>query len=612
MAPTSASDVDLRVREALRSVAANVAQSVVTSTLGAVLLLLLLRHAISPWPATLWLGALVAVGTLRVRLRARVQHTDAADAQRACLKRFTVYAFASGLIWAAAPWVLATSDLRFQSVLLLSCVAIGAGGAFASLASLRTAFAVFWPPLLAPMLFGLVDGRDFFQVLAVVSLVLSVVLARMIVVLNRQFIEQVDLRARNAELLAELRQRTADAEAANEAKSRFLVAASHDLRQPMHALAIRSRALLEQNLPAAASQDARRLFDSVAALQSLFDALLDISKLDAGDVELAVAPFPLQDLFARLRSGYADIAAEQAVDLRIADCTLWVASDALLIERILRQLLDNAMRHAPGSLVQLCASADGQHVRIEISDTGKGIAIDQQQSIFKEFVQLENPQRDRRKGLGLGLAIVQRLARQLGHPLALQSEPGKGTCLRLLVPQVREHPASAGVTPSASVDAASPTPVSVGRESAALAGEPPLILLLDDDPDVLEAMSTLLSRWGCEVLAITHSNELDAVLAQHARPPDLLICDYRLAEPRNGRQIIDAMRERYTHDLPALLITGDIRSIEKAGDDREVIVLRKPVASTVLRDLITSLSGRTLPSAARAWRPQEDAADAGT
>lgn len=592
--PKTNLEADLRLREALRFVAANTLQSVIASTLVAAAMVFLMRHSLHTSAALIWLSALVGIGVLRVYQRVRVQ--AALSEQRATarhLQQFAVLAFMTGLTWAGALWMLRpNTDSYLHAVVLLACAAIGAGGAFASLASLRTAFAIFWPPMLALVVFGLFDGRFFYLIVGGVSLPLSLLLARMVVVLNRQFIEQVELRERNAELLLALQQRTADAEAANEAKSRFLVAASHDLRQPMHAIAIRSRALLEQPLTGDVRHMAERLDQSVVAMQSLFDALLDISKFDAGNVQPTLVSFSLQTLFTALRDGYADIAAQQGMQLNVQPTPLWVNSDALLLERILRQLLDNAVRHAgPCSLI-LRAEARNDEVVIEVRDTGKGIVQDQQSNIFKEFVQLNNPERDRRKGLGLGLAIVQRIAQQLGHRLELQSADGAGASFRIFLPMAQA--ACAVAESAAEIQLPTPDAAQPALPDAVPDG-PASIALLDDDPDVLEAMSLLLTHWQYQVIAATHSPELMQALLSNERAPDLLICDYRLAEKLNGREVIESLRQHYGRPLPALLITGDLRALDAAGDGGDVTVLRKPVPPSTLREQVEKHIPRPAP-----------------
>jgi two-component system, sensor histidine kinase len=629
--PSTNLKADLRLREALRFVAANTLQSVIASALVAGGLVFWLRDSIHPWAALSWMTALVCVGALRLWLRRRVRAAlDIETFNPRHLVQFTALALATGMIWASGVWVLRPSeDGNLHAVVLLTCAAIGIGGAFASVASLRTAMAIFWPPIMALTLFGWMDGSKLYLIIASISLPLSLVVTRMLVVLNRQFVEQVELREQNAELLRALQQRTADAETANEAKSRFLAAASHDLRQPMHAIVMRSRALVGQPLPEDVRMMVERLDHSVVAMQSLFDALLDISKFDTGSVRTHLAPLPVQSLFNVLIESYSYMAQQQGVQLHMDATTLWVNSDARLLGSILRQLVDNTMRHAGPCRVTLRARPVGDDIAIEVWDTGKGIPHDQQLNIFKEFVQLQNPERDRRKGLGLGLAIVERTAHQLGHRLELESREGAGACFRIFVPMLKTQPAAAAqpvaapqpkpVRPKAiepvaarpvdsPVDAPAPVPAASVTSSASTtasaapapttsAASVPMIALLDDDPDVLEAMALLLTHWRYEVISATHSDELLQALREKGRIPDLLVCDYRLAEKRNGREIIEDMRRHFGQALPALLITGDIRALNPSELGSGIIVLRKPVPPDTLREMVATHSTRRMQAA---------------
>ncbi len=602
--PSTNLKADLRLREALRFVAANTLQSVMASALVAGGLVFWLRDSVHSWAALIWVSALISVGAVRIWLRGRVRSALSTETfNPRHLSLFTALALATGVIWASAVWMLRPSDDgSLHAVVLLACAAIGTGGAFASVASLRTAMAIFWPPIAALALFGWMDGRNLYLIIGGVSLPLALVVTRMLVVLNRQFVEQVELREQNAELLRALQQRTADAETANEAKSRFLAAASHDLRQPMHAIVMRSRALVGQPMPEDVRLMVERLDHSVVAMQSLFDALLDISKFDTGSVRTQLAPLPVQSLFNVLVESYSYMAQQQGVQLHMDATTLWVISDARLLGSILRQLVDNTMRHAGPCRVTLRARPVGDDIAIEVWDTGKGIPHDQQLNIFKEFVQLQNPERDRRKGLGLGLAIVERTAHQLGHRLELESREGAGACFRIFVPKLKTQPVAQAQI------ATSPKPVAptvaepvIARPAdqtmhaagtAASDASATMIALLDDDPDVLEAMALLLAHWRYEVISATHSDELLQALREKGRVPDLLICDYRLAEKRNGREIIEDLRRHFGQPLPALLITGDIRALDPNELGSGVIVLRKPVPPDTLREMVATHSTR--------------------
>jgi len=481
-----------------------------------------------------------------------------------------VCALASGLIWAASIWTLGTPEqYHLQVVLEFACLAIATGGAFGTVASLRTAYSIFIPPVFAPFVFGLLHDDRYYRIVGVMSLVYGLILVRMIYMLNSQFRRQISVREENQSLLGELSRRTREAEAANEAKSRFLIAASHDLRQPMQVIVLRSQALADLPLSPMARAAAQRLDEAVSTMHGLFDALLDVSRLDAGAIDISVQPFSLQSLFTRLETNYAEVTQQSAIDWRVVPTNLWVASDERLLERILRQLLDNAVRHAIRRSIVLSARLVGDQVQVDVLDTGPGVPRDKQTEIFKEFVQLDNPQRDRNRGLGLGLAIAERLARLLGHRIELESEQGHGSTFRVIVPPAKSLPI---IKP-----APAPTDADASLDGA-------LVAVLDDTADVLHMMEVTLQRWHCETIGATNSDQLTQALLQRGRHPDVIICDYRLAEPSDGIQVIEQLRGVLAITCPAFLITGDI---EVNQDERlktlRITVLRKPVRVATLR-----------------------------
>lgn len=575
----SAQRLDLRASEELRAVADNLPQAVVASAFASIALLYLLRETVGEPLGVIWLVLLNCIGVVRLGALWQFRSRAADDPRnRKVIRTLTGCALLSGLMWAASVWVLgAPAQYHLQVVVMFACLAIATGGAFATVASLPTAFAIFSPPVLAPFVFGITHDGRYYHLVGVMSLVYGLILARMIYILNGQFRHQIAVREENLGLLDELRRRTAEAEAANESKSRFLIAASHDLRQPMQVIVLRARALAESALPPAAQVTATRLEEAIGTLQGLFDALLDVSKLYTGAVQKLVLPFALQPLFARLEESYADRAQQEAIDLRIEPTALWVASDAHLLERILRQLFDNALRHAVRRSISLSARrADGEVV-IEVHDTGPGIPREKHAEIFKEFVQLDNPQRDRSKGLGLGLSIADRLARLLGHRLELESEPGRGAAFQVIVAEAQGKPASKPAAPAAPV-----APVAATLDGV-------LVAVLDDMPDVLDVLEVMLQRWNCETIVATDSEQLTQALLKRGRHPDMLICDYRLAEPRNGIQVILSLRIDLGITCPALLITGDVamrqdEQMTAAG----ITLMHKPVRAAELRGAIAA------------------------
>lgn len=564
----------LRATEELRAVADSLVQAVVATAFASGALLYLLHATIGEPLGTIWLIVLNSIAVVRLTVLWKLRKRALDDPRNSLLMRILVgCALASGLIWASSVWVLgAPQQYHLQVVVMFACLAVATGGAFGTVASKRTAYSIFIPPVLAPFVFGITHAGRYYHIVGVMSLVYGAILARMIYILNRQFRRQIVVREENLALLDELRRRTAEAEAANEAKSRFLIAAGHDLRQPMQVVVLRAQTLAEMPLTPEAHAAAQRLDEAVGTMHELFDALLDVSRLDAGAVEASVQPIALQSLFARLEQDYTELMQHNAVDWRVAPTELWAASDGQLLDRILRQLLDNALHYAMERRVTLSARPIDNEVAIEVCDTGPGIPRDKQADIFKEFVQLDNPQRDRRYGLGLGLSIVQRLARKLGHRIELESEPGHGSTFRVIVPQAQSP---------ARID----TGTSKAPASPMLDGM--LVALLDDTPDVLHTLEATLQRWHCKTIAATNSVQLLQALQQHERQPDAIICDYRLAEPSNGIQIIERLRDTLGLKCPAFLITGDV---EAKRDERLALLgitaLQKPVRVAELRNAI--------------------------
>lgn len=376
------------------------------------------------------------------------------------------------------------------------------------------------------------------------------------------------------EATAELRARKDEAERANLAKSRFLAAASHDLRQPLHALGLFLSELTEQPLDARSRQLTGRLTASTEAMEGLLDSLLDISRLDAGVLTPGPAVFDMHAKLEHLLAGQASAAAARGLELRLRCPPCWGVSDPLLFERIIANLVGNAIRYTPHGRVLVACRRRGERLRVEVRDSGLGIAADDQQVIFQEFVQLGNVERARDKGLGLGLAIVRRLVDLLGHRLELRSALGRGSVFAIELPA-----------------AAPPKPVPGDREALALGHFGGLqVMLADDDALALGAMSSLLESWGCEVRAAHTADELLDVLARGSAP-HILITDLRLGGATDGLALIAAVRTQAGRaGLPAVLISGDtapesLARIQAAG----VPLLHKPVRPARLRALMHRL-----------------------
>jgi signal transduction histidine kinase len=351
----------------------------------------------------------------------------------------------------------------------------------------------------------------------------------------------------------------AQAEAAGRAKTRFLAAASHDLRQPIHTLSLFSAALGMRNLDQRASHIADNIDAAVKALAYQLDALLDISKLDAGIVTVRETSFNLQSFLQRLRDEFSAQAEDRDIKLKMeCPASAVVSTDTALLERIVRNLLTNAISHNMNCTIQLVANNKGDHWQLSVADTGHGIPSKEQDKIFEEFYQLENPERDRSKGLGLGLAIVQRLASLLNLDMHFESEPGWGTRFQFQIPADTARPGTING-------------VYLKHQSL----DDLNVLVVDDESAVRDGMRVLLEVLGCTVQ--TAGSTSAAISLATSDKPDLALVDFRLRDHDSGLNTIDRLRHIYP-GLPAIIISGEtapdrLQEAKAAG----IQILSKPV-----------------------------------
>jgi two-component system CheB/CheR fusion protein len=338
-----------------------------------------------------------------------------------------------------------------------------------------------------------------------------------------------------------------NAERANLGKSRFLAAASHDLRQPLQTLSLLQGMLADGIKDPGTSQLIERLDKTIGAMSGLLDKLLDINQLEAGVVRPKLCDFAIGDLLMRLQGEFEIHAANAGLSLRVAPCRLTVHSDPRLLEQILRNMLSNATKYTSQGKVLLGCRRRGEHLSIEVWDTGTGIPATELSAIFKEFHQLENQAGRRTKGLGLGLAIVQRIADLLGVPVNVRSRFGRGSVFTVEVPVVR--------APALVVEPASPTPTDEAHgESRAHAQA---ILILEDDAEVREMLTLLLSSRGYRPFAASNGAQALAIAAERGAGLDLIVADYNLPGP-NGLETADKIVEAAARKIPVIMLTGDI------------------------------------------------------
>ena len=401
---------------------------------------------------------------------------------------------------------------------------------------------------------------------------------------NETLEQRVDQRtAELSEALAATAQAQRTAEAANASKTRFLAAASHDLLQPLNAARLFTSALRQQSaLDAESRQLAERIDAAFRAAEDLLDALLDTSRLDTGSTQPEIGDFALAELFDSLQSQFAVLAEQRGLRLRVAPTGLAVRSDPQLLRRVLQNFLSNALRYTRHGSVLLGARRAGDEVRIEVWDTGPGIAAEQRARVFGEFQRLEQPSPWGEKGLGLGLSICDRIAAMLDHRLALHSRPGHGSCFAIVVPRA----------------AAAPPRRQAVHRGGSDEQLPLTVLCLDDDAAILDGMRALLGRWGVDCRT---AHDVAAAAGELRRGPvDLILADYHLADDVDGLQALQQLRAARDPLPPAALITADGSSeLKQRAPALGYPLLHKPVKPAALRALLTALVRRLEEPATR-------------
>lgn len=355
---------------------------------------------------------------------------------------------------------------------------------------------------------------------------------------------------------------------ANLSKTRFIAAASHDLLQPLNAARLFVAALEQQHPDDSTGELVQRLDGSLRGAEELLSALLEISRLDAGALTPTVAPVPLGDLFESLRTQYAPLAEQRGLALHVMTTTAWVASDRQWLRRILQNLLSNALRYTRQGRITLGVRRTGNQLRIEVRDTGPGIPPGRQSQIFEEFHRGGEASPWGEKGMGLGLAIVDRMSRLLGHPVNVASAPGHGAVFSLTVPRTGAQPQP---------------PAEHGGDTRSQSLSGLAVLCVDNEPDILAGMQALLSRWGCQVIVAGSAAEAEQQVRTHA--VDVLLADYHLGGEENGL----ALLQRLAGERPGALVTADqSESLANGVRAAGFVLLRKPVKPAALRAFLSA------------------------
>jgi signal transduction histidine kinase/ActR/RegA family two-component response regulator len=518
-------------------------------------------------------------------------------------RRHTLQMVLIGAATAPVPWFFVTTQNPEVTALVAILIMVGCGLAMQSLWPMKASLFGYGIPMMGGLIGALLwhsDGVNLF--LAAIGTAYLLFALRRGVLQNRQLTDALILRFENESLAGRLGEQIAATERASVEKTRFLAAASHDLRQPLHAIALFGAALQNALHDHPERPNAERLMRAVNALGSSLDTMLDVSRLDAGVITPDIRPVRVDALLVSLNHVFLARAEEAGLQLRVQASGLWVRSDPQLLQRMLSNLVDNALKYTVrgGVIVRVRVRARGDGVWIEVRDTGIGIAPEQLGRIFEEFYQVDNSERDRARGLGIGLSIVQRLSRLLDHPVQVQSRVGRGTRFRVRLAVV--HPpteAPVHALPATHARREQPRRMPAAPASPASPASPALsrrVLLIDDEADIRQTMVEALRPHAFDVHAVADEDAAAQALShaqREGRPFELLLCDYRLADGGSGLDAGLRLSGRNGTRMPLLLITGEtaperLQRVRESG----VAVLFKPVdADRLLHAIDAALDG---------------------
>ncbi|HEY7640321.1 MAG TPA: hybrid sensor histidine kinase/response regulator [Steroidobacteraceae bacterium] len=544
--------------------------------------------AVIAWPHTqlanivAWGGAALLVQASVLALSAAYRRaSDREAASRRWGLRLAVAAGVAGIVWGSAAFVLVGPDKSLTLALISACLAGRATLSIITHAHFPPALHAFTVPIFGLLALRYVSLGGYGN--AALGVMWIAVLGYVLLFVDRQsraVVAQIRLRYENEQLVEQLQrqnvlaeQARARAEEANRSKSLFFAAANHDLRQPLHSLGLFATALRNNSAGRSSQALVDQILQCTESLEQLFDNLLDISKLDAGQVEVKREVVPVDAVFDRLRGTFSGPAQDKGLRLTVRRSKAMLATDPTLLFRVLSNLVSNSLRYTESGGVLVACRKRGNVAKVEVWDSGIGIPAEQHERIFEEFYQLNNPSRDRSRGLGLGLATVRRIVQLLGHPLWLRSTVGKGSRFTIEVPVADP---TRVVSIAATVE--QKVPNLIGGK---------LIVVIDDEESVRLGMQSLLESWGCKCVAASDSAEALSSLNGSTRAPDFIIADLRLRGDNTGIDAVRELRAELGNNIPAVLISGDtateqLRKVSAAG----LTMMHKPLKAVRLRALL--------------------------
>lgn len=494
---------------------------------------------------------------------------------------FILYALASSAQWGGITWFLSETCDIYAFIIWLPLLGIIAGAI--NLAAILSIYFCLVGPILVQSLVVLVFTEAANPLIAGLFVIYYVGMIKFALDLNKMLVHtysmQVDLESANTELVIQKQA----AEKANKDKSRFLAAASHDLRQPLYAMELFIGGLSKEcGVTEGKNRDLlNRLRNAMDSMKNMFNSLLDMSRFDAGVIVPQKRNVSANQLFDVLKQKFHDECDKKGISLVVRPTGYWLYTDPVLIQSVLENYMSNAVKYTDSGSILLACRKRGNNAQFEVWDTGRGIKREDIGSVYDAFHQLDNPERDRRKGVGLGLSIVYQIAALLDAPLSVRSKYGRGSVFTIKVPcgtaqQVLEHESNVHIEHNAELffDLS--------------------VWIVDDDEDILEGLELQLESWGAITRTFQTPEQLQVLLNKRIELPDLLICDLRLRNYRNGVEVIEMVRQQSFHKIPAVLITGDtgpaeLQAIKKVG----IPLLHKPVTSEKLQQTITRVMNDT-------------------
>lgn len=516
----------------------------------------------------IWLTLIFIMSESHILLIKKFLNTNNAQKKwRTWSRPFLIFCTLEGIMWGLAPIILPSTgrmDVTFSVILVCTAVAsinITVFGAY-----LPAFFVSFIPTMIGSIVSIANSSDNLYKTIFILLVFYFLCIGLYAFIINSIFIQNINLKffAENQSL--HLKEQKEIAEKASLAKSTFLAAASHDLRQPVHATGMLVGALRSIPMSLEGQEILAKIEESTNAMDTLFVALLDISKLDAGVVQVEKRSIALEPIISRTCREFNGEAELLGLTLTSVRTSVNVNTDPILFERILRNFISNALRYTTSGKILVGCRRSGKQIKIQVWDTGIGLADDARDRIFEEYYQVGNQERDRTKGLGLGLAIVQRMSTLLESTVSVRSELGRGSCFEISLPMANN----------------------IDKKDEPIltqpAFRPKFIVVVDDDKLIRGAMKTLLTGWGHSVCIARSGKEAISILGLNQNVPDLILSDYRLSENENGFDVINYLREEYNRQIPAILISGDTdKKLIIKSSKVNIKLLQKPLQYELLR-----------------------------